>query len=77
MGTGTTTAAVTHPSTGALASGRAEPHAVRVARLEARVAELEADKRRRPLAGARLVTLRMPRRRGCLPSATIGAQPGR
>jgi transposase len=47
LGTGTTTAAITHPPAGALAPpGRAEPHAVQVARLEARVAELEADKRK-------------------------------
>ncbi len=44
LGTGTTTAAINHPPGGA--SGRAEPHAVQVARLEARVAELEAEKRK-------------------------------
>ncbi len=45
LGTGTTTAALTgSPPAGA--SGRAEPHAVQVARLEARVAELEAEKRK-------------------------------
>jgi transposase len=48
LGTGTTTAAIIHPPDGASggAPGRAEPHAVRVARLEARVAELEAEKRK-------------------------------
>ena len=45
LGTGTTTAAITGPPP-AGGSGRAEPHAVQVARLEARVAELEADKRK-------------------------------
>ena len=44
LGTGTTTAAISHPP--GSAPGRAEPHAVQVARLEARVAELEADKRK-------------------------------
>jgi transposase len=44
LGTGATTAPIGHPPGGA--PGRAEPHAVRVARLEARVAELEADKRK-------------------------------
>jgi transposase len=46
LGTGTTTAAISHPPGGASAPGRAEPHAVQVARLEARVAELEAEKRK-------------------------------
>ena len=44
LGTGTTTAAISHPPGGA--PGTAEPHAVQVARLEAKVAELEADKRK-------------------------------
>jgi transposase len=47
LGTGTTTAAIAAPPpAGASGSGRAEPHAVQVARLEARVAELEAEKRK-------------------------------
>ena len=46
LGTGTTTAAISHPPGGAPGPGRAEPHAVQVARLEARVAELEAEKRK-------------------------------
>ena len=44
LGTGATTAAISHPPTGT--PGRAEPHAVQVARLEAKVAELEAEKRK-------------------------------
>ena len=46
LGTGATTAAVTGPPGVAAAPGRAGPQAVKLARLEARVAELEADKRK-------------------------------
>ena len=46
LGTGVTTAAISDPLGGASGPGRAEPHAVQVARLEARVAELEAEKRK-------------------------------
>ena len=46
LGTGATTAALTGPPGAASAPGRAEPQAVKVARLEARVAELEAEKRK-------------------------------